>query len=169
MQQEDDGAAPVCPGRESDGSCVLRSRLPAEDTTGGLGWLSGAVHPMGGHGAGAGAEVGGALREVVAVPDENDHGGEGAFHRPFFLQPYGGDLEGFFIVRGDGRTQQGPGSDEFQRLAVRAQAIVSSFGVIDAITGDALNKHMAWFTEAAPGSAEAKRAEPFGDGSIRRN
>jgi hypothetical protein len=69
---------------------------------------------------------------------------------PFFLQPHGGDLEGFFIVRGDrDELNKVRGSDEFQRLQVRAQAIVSNFGVIDAITGDALNKHMAWFTEAA--------------------
>jgi hypothetical protein len=77
---------------------------------------------------------------------------EGHAHsiEPFFLAPHGGDLEGFFIVRGDrDELNTVRGSDEFQRLAVRAQAIVNNFGVIDAITGDALNKHMAWFTEAA--------------------
>jgi hypothetical protein len=69
---------------------------------------------------------------------------------PFFLQPHGGDLEGFFIVRGDrDELNKVRGSDEFQRLAVRAQAVVQNFGVIDAITGEALNKHMAWFSEAA--------------------
>jgi hypothetical protein len=77
---------------------------------------------------------------------------EGRVHsiEPFFLQPYGGDLEGFFIVRGErAELNKVRGSDEFQRLQVRAQAIVSNFGVIDAITGEDLNKHMAWFTEAA--------------------
>jgi len=39
--------------------------------------------------------------------------------------------------------------DDFQRLAVRAQVVVQNFGVIGAITGERLNKHMAWFTEAA--------------------
>jgi hypothetical protein len=77
---------------------------------------------------------------------------EGKAHsiEPFFLQPHGGDLEGFFIVRGDrDELNKVRSSDEFQRLQVRAQAVVNIFGVIDAITGESLNKHMAWFTEAA--------------------
>ena len=39
--------------------------------------------------------------------------------------------------------------DDFLRMAVRAQVVVENFGVIGAITGEQLNKHMAWFTEAA--------------------
>ena len=76
--------------------------------------------------------------------------GQVASVEPFFLQPHGGDLEGFFIVRGD-RTELHKirSSDEFQRLQVRAQAVIQNFGVIEAITGEQLNKHMAWFTEAA--------------------
>ena len=69
---------------------------------------------------------------------------------PFFLQPHGGDLEGFFVVRGDrDELHKMRSSDGFQRLQVRAQAVVQNFGVIEAITGEQLNKHMAWFTEAA--------------------
>jgi hypothetical protein len=34
-------------------------------------------------------------------------------------------------------------------MAVRAQAVVSNFGIVQAKTGEMLNKHMAWFTEAA--------------------
>jgi hypothetical protein len=76
--------------------------------------------------------------------------GQVASVEPFFLQPHGGDLEGFFIVRGDrADLNKVRGSDEFQRLQVRAQAVVYKFGVIEAITGEQLNKHMAWFTEAA--------------------
>jgi len=69
---------------------------------------------------------------------------------PFFLEPHGGDLEGFFLVRGEmeelNRIRFG---DEFQRLAVKAQVLVQNFGVVAAITGDQLNKHMAWFADAA--------------------
>jgi len=69
---------------------------------------------------------------------------------PFFLEPHGGDLEGFFVVRGDqeelNRIRTG---DEFQRLAVKAQVLVQAFGVVGAVTGERLNKHMAWFAEAA--------------------
>jgi hypothetical protein len=69
---------------------------------------------------------------------------------PFFLQPHGGSVEGFFIMRGDrDELNRIRGEDEFQRYSVRAQAVVQNFGVIEAITGEQLNKHMAWFTEAA--------------------
>src|SRR5438552_16398753 len=76
--------------------------------------------------------------------------GEVASVEPFFLEPHGGDLEGFFLVRG-GREELNRirASDEFQRLAVKAQVFVQNFGVIGAITGEQLNKHMAWFAEAA--------------------
>jgi hypothetical protein len=73
---------------------------------------------------------------------------------PFFLEPHGGDLEGFFLVRGELEELAAIRiSDDFQALAVRAQVVVSGFGVIGAKTGEMLNKHMAWFAEAA------KRAE----------
>lgn len=69
---------------------------------------------------------------------------------PFFVEPHGSDLEGFWIVRG--RVEDLAllrVSDDFQRLAVRAQAVVTGFGVIGATTGERLNRHMAWFAEAA--------------------
>jgi len=47
------------------------------------------------------------------------------------------------------RAEQIRGEDDFHRYSVRAQAVVQNFGVIEAITGEALNKHMAWFTEPA--------------------
>lgn len=69
---------------------------------------------------------------------------------PFFMEPHGGDLEGFFLVRGEyDELNRIRAEDEFQRLAVRAQTIVSNFGILAAKTGEQLNKHMAWFTEAA--------------------
>ena len=69
---------------------------------------------------------------------------------PFFLQPNGGDLEGFWIVRGErDELNKIRGEDGFQKLQIRAQAVVRNFGVIEAITGESLNQHMAWFTEAA--------------------
>jgi hypothetical protein len=69
---------------------------------------------------------------------------------PFFLEPHGGDLEGFFLVRGDREElNKIRYEDDFQRMAVRAQVVVENFGVLGAITGEQLNKHMAWFAEAA--------------------
>ena len=69
---------------------------------------------------------------------------------PFFLEPHGGDLEGFFVVRGEqDELNRMRTSDEFQRLAVKAQVMVQNFGVVGAVTGERLNKHMAWFADAA--------------------
>jgi hypothetical protein len=69
---------------------------------------------------------------------------------PFFLEPHGGDLEGFLLVRGEQEELNRIRQDEdFQRLAVRAQVVVHNFGVVGAITGERLNRHMAWFAEAA--------------------
>src|SRR5213078_203897 len=69
---------------------------------------------------------------------------------PFFLEPHGGELEGFWILRGDvNELAQLRVDEEFQRFAVRAQAVVQNFGVVGATTGERLNQHMAWFAEAA--------------------
>jgi hypothetical protein len=69
---------------------------------------------------------------------------------PFFLEPHGGGLEGFFLVRGEQRELSSLRTeDDFRRLAVKAQVIVTNFSVIGAITGKRLNKHMNWFVEAA--------------------
>jgi hypothetical protein len=86
------------------------------------------------------------LRFLVGLVEQ----GRIASVEPFFLEPHGGDLEGFFLVRGDqdelNRIRE---DDGFQRLAVKAQVLVHNFGVVGAITGERLNSHMAWFTEAA--------------------
>ena len=80
---------------------------------------------------------------------------------PFFLEPHGGDLEGFFLLRGDreelNRIRY---EDAFQRMAVRAQVVVANFGVIGAITGEQLNKHMAWYAEAAQEVAAPAELSP---------
>ena len=69
---------------------------------------------------------------------------------PFFLEPHGGDLEGFFLVRGEqAQLAKVRMDDDFQRLAVKAQLLVQNFGVVGAATGRRLNKHMGWFAEAA--------------------
>jgi hypothetical protein len=69
---------------------------------------------------------------------------------PFFLEPHGGDLEGFFLVRGElDELNRIRIEEDFQRLAVKAQVVTANFGVVGAITGERLNRHMAWFAEAA--------------------
>ncbi len=74
----------------------------------------------------------------------------------FFLEPHGGDLGGFFLLRGDrdqiARIRM---DDEFQRLATRAQLVVENFGVVGVETGARIDHQMSVFMEAAGSLAAA--------------
>jgi hypothetical protein len=65
------------------------------------------------------------------------------------LDPHGGDLAGFFLVKG---TDEGIGrmmaSEEFQRLHIRAGLIVDNLGIVQGWCGEALMRQMGWFGEA---------------------
>src|SRR5713226_1475879 len=70
---------------------------------------------------------------------------------PVFLQPRGGELDGFFLVNGDeAKLTQLAHSDEIRKATMRAQLIVENFGVVQAMTGDEIGKQMQLFqTQAA--------------------
>ena len=66
------------------------------------------------------------------------------------LAPHGGDLNGFVVLRGDrGKLAEIRFSDEFERLLVRASAIVDAPGVVPAYTGESLGQQIALFQAAA--------------------
>ncbi|HEX9236030.1 MAG TPA: hypothetical protein VF972_07100 [Actinomycetota bacterium] len=68
---------------------------------------------------------------------------------PVFLEPHGGDLEGFIFVRGEQeeitrlRTE-----DEVRRLMVKAGMVLQNLRVVGAVTGSALNQHLQWYLQA---------------------
>lgn len=64
------------------------------------------------------------------------------------LEPHGGDLVGFFLVRGD-REQLARVrlSDEYDRLNVRAELIVENFGVVGAAVGSGVDRWRAIFQQ----------------------
>jgi hypothetical protein len=67
-----------------------------------------------------------------------------------FLEPHGGDLGGFFIVRGEkDALARLRASEEFLRLNTRAQLVVESFGVVGAQLGDNIARQMSRFQEAS--------------------
>ena len=67
------------------------------------------------------------------------------------LEPHGGDLGGFMMVRGDGdKLSRLRASDDFLRITTRAQLIVENFGVVSASTGEELGRQMAIFEEQIP-------------------
>jgi hypothetical protein len=66
-----------------------------------------------------------------------------------FLEPHGGDLSGFFLVRG-GREELARirVSEELNRLTIRASQIAQSFGVVGAQLGDAIQAQVGAYLEA---------------------
>jgi len=69
---------------------------------------------------------------------------------PFFLEPHGGDLGGFFLVRGErdalARVRT---SEEFGRVILRAGMVVHRLGLVAATTGGELNRQLGEFQQEA--------------------
>jgi hypothetical protein len=72
-------------------------------------------------------------------------------YQNFFLQPHGGDLNGFTLVHGDhAKLAAMINTDEW--MAIEAKAIVSldGFGVLRGVTGDLIQKRMSLYMNAIP-------------------
>jgi hypothetical protein len=68
---------------------------------------------------------------------------------PVFLEPHGGDLNGFFLVRGEAEKLSALRVDvEFQAVLLRAGLIVENLGVVGAVTGARLERQRELFAEA---------------------
>ncbi|HEX2426862.1 MAG TPA: hypothetical protein VHI53_02995 [Gaiellaceae bacterium] len=67
---------------------------------------------------------------------------------PVFLEPHGGDLNGFVLVRGDAeRLAELRVSDEFTQFSLRATLIVDGFGVVGADMAERLQRQMEFYVE----------------------
>jgi hypothetical protein len=65
------------------------------------------------------------------------------------LDPHGGDLGGFFMIHGSADQCSALAMDEeFRRACIDASLIVERFGVVPAVTGEAVGAEMAMYTEA---------------------
>jgi hypothetical protein len=65
--------------------------------------------------------------------------GEIESFEPVFLEPHGGDLSGFILVRGDREAlARVRTSDEMNRLNLRADQVVESYGVVGGLLGDSI-------------------------------
>jgi hypothetical protein len=65
------------------------------------------------------------------------------------LEPHGGDLQGFVLLRGsEERLAQLRVDDEFLRLTTRAGLIVDGLGVIGAALGDGLEQAIGTYQQA---------------------
>jgi len=62
------------------------------------------------------------------------------------LQPHGGDLGGFLLLRGEAeKLHRVRHSEEFERLTTRAGLVIQDFGVVGASIGAGLARDFALF------------------------
>ena len=67
---------------------------------------------------------------------------------PVFLEPHGGDLNGFILIRGDAEKLSALRvSEEFTQFALRATLHVDGFGVVGADLAERLQRQMEYYTE----------------------
>jgi hypothetical protein len=104
---------------------------------------------------GFGAPVRGRERQAIKVFNEVSEyyarlqqQGQIESFEPVLLEPHGGELDGFFLLRGDGdKLARIRGSEEFERLIVRGQLIVEDMGVTGAFLGERLMSQMTVYTK----------------------
>lgn len=86
--------------------------------------------------AGRERQAEGVFGEAIAYFTELQQKGTIESFEPVLLQPHGGDLEGFMLVRGERDALHGlTASPEWERLSSRSQAIIHKFGVVRAYLG----------------------------------
>ena len=102
---------------------------------------------------GFGLPVRGRERQAIAVFNETfeyyarlQEAGEIESFEPVLLEPHGGDIGGFFLVRGDqDKLAAIRGSEEFERQTARAQLIADHIGIVGAAIGERLTGQMTLF------------------------
>jgi len=67
---------------------------------------------------------------------------------PVFLEPHGGDLGGFILIRGDAEKLSALRvSEEFNQFSIRATLTVNGFGVVGADLAERLQSQLEYYTE----------------------
>lgn len=80
-------------------------------------------------------------------------GGSIASFEPVFLEPHGGDLNGFFLIRGEpAKLDVVLASDEWVMHMTRAMLHLDGSGVARGLTGELVNERMALWTGLLPSS-----------------
>jgi len=70
---------------------------------------------------------------------------------PVLLEPHGGTVNGFFLIRGTGEQLAAyMASPEFLQHDLRAQMHLEGYGYWRAVTGAAVGERMAMWVEAIP-------------------
>jgi hypothetical protein len=104
---------------------------------------------------GFGFPVRGRERQAVNVFNESfeyysrlQQQGEIESFEPVLLEPHGGELGGFFLLRGDmDKLARVRGSEEFERIMLRGALIVDNLGVVGGFLGEGLMSQMSLFSQ----------------------
>lgn len=66
------------------------------------------------------------------------------------LNPHGGDLNGFTLIRGEsGKLDDLLSSEQWEMFMIRAGLLVDGFGLIRGVSGDLLMKQMGIYSQAS--------------------
>ena len=88
------------------------------------------------------------FNEALQLYGELQQRGEIESFEPVLLEPHGGDLGGFILLRGEREAlARVRTSDEFMRVSVRAGLIVEGFGVVEGWLGERLQTQMALYND----------------------
>ena len=108
--------------------------------------------------------------EWVAMLGRMQQDGRIAGMEPCLLAPHGGDLGGYFMVRGsDAQIAALPDDMEFRRAVIDASLIVENFGYIRAIAGAEVGEEMTMYNEAVTKLGDAKPRATAGAASGAHN
>jgi len=88
------------------------------------------------------------FNEILGFYGRLEEEGEIESFEPVFLEPHGGDLSGFVLLRGDPeKLAEVRVSEEFTQYSTRAALVVDNFGVVGADLADRLQRQMAFYIE----------------------
>ena len=84
--------------------------------------------------------------EAVGFWTQRQQQGEVETFDTVFLEPHGGDLLGFFLIRGEREALAALRvRDDVVRLNLRASLIVDNFGFVGGSVGSGIDEQMGWF------------------------
>ena len=88
------------------------------------------------------------FNETLAYYGRLQEDGEIEGFEPVFLEPHGGDLSGFILIRGDAEKLAALRvSEEFSQFAIRAGLVVNGFGIVGADLAGRIQRQMEFYTE----------------------
>ena len=88
------------------------------------------------------------FNETIGYYSRLQEEGEIESFEPVFLEPHGGDLGGFILIRGDAEKLSALRvSEEFTQLTIKASLCVDKFGVVAADMNERLQSQMAFYAE----------------------